>query len=390
MPFHPDTPYWLAASYLPDIGSVKFSRWLTHFEDIKTLFSATPSQLQKSGLNSKEIKSIKNLNWSYVERDLKWSETQNCFLVSFSDTSYPQLLRETIGAPFVLYGKGDKHLLSKPQLAIVGSRNPTTAGYEIAAQFAMALAKAGFVVTSGMALGIDAACHTGALSAGGKTIAVMGTGMNHIYPAAHQTLSEKIIAEGALITEFPPDIPPKPKNFPQRNRIISGLSLGVIVAEAALQSGSLITARYAIEQGREVFAIPGSIHNPMAKGCNHLIRQGAKLIETAEDIFEELEGFLEMFHQNDKEEIHQQLTTHFSGSYSEQEKNVDPILQNLLTHIGYESTALDTILVRSGLTAGEVSSMLLSLELQGLVETVAGGYVRLPNRVIPAEAGIHS
>lgn len=362
-----DLLYWLAATNLHNIGPITFNHWITLFGNIKTLFSATLSDLTAAGLTTDQIHLLQNPDWHTAEKNLAWCEKNTCHLLSIADPHYPPLLREIAAAPLLLYVRGDMSLLHQPQLAIVGSRNPTLAGRELAHYFAYTLAKAGLHITSGLAYGIDAASHHGALSANGKTLAVFGTGLNQIYPASHRKLAETIANNGALISEFSPFTPPRAAHFPQRNRLISGLSLGVLVVEAAIQSGSLITARYANEQGREVFAIPGSIHNPLARGCHHLIRQGAKLVETTEDIVEELSTL--------------QAVTAPIKTITQTKKHVTLAapLRALLAHIGYEITALDTIIVRSGLTASEVSSMLLSLELQGLIKTTLGGY-QLTNR----------
>ncbi len=361
-----DIAYWLAAVRMPNIGPAKFRRWLNSFADIKALFSASEMELRFAGIKPKEIHALKNPDWKKVEKDLTWSEKNTCQIISLHAAHYPRLLLEIHGAPLVLFVRGDVKLLSQPQLSMVGSRNPTAVGSELAEQFAECLTKSGLIINSGLALGIDAASHRGALKAQGKTIAVLGTGLNHVYPASNRKLAEEIIAQGTLISEFTPDTPPIATNFPQRNRIISGLSLGVLVIEAALQSGSLITARYAIEQGRDVFAIPGSIHNPLARGCHQLIRQGAKLVETAEDILEELDALRAVLTQKNE-----------SVSSALEVGGLEIKQQQLLQQVGYEATALDTIIVRSGLTSSEVSSMLLLLELQGYVQAVPGGYVRV-------------
>lgn len=359
--------YWLAATLLPNIGPITFHHWLTLFGNIKTLFSAPPSDLLRAGLTTDQVRLLQNPDWHTAEKNLAWCEKNSCHLLCITDPNYPPLLREIAAAPILLYVRGDMTLLQQPQLAIVGSRNPTASGRELAHHFAYTLATAGLHITSGLALGIDAASHHGALKAGGKTLAVFGTGLNQIYPASHRNLAQTIADNGVLISEFSPFEPPKAAHFPQRNRIISGLSLGVLVVEAAMQSGSLITARYANEQGREVFAIPGSIHNPLARGCHYLIRQGAKLVETTEDIVEEFSAL--------------QTITAPIKTITKAKKHVKlgAPLRALLAHIGYEITAVDTIVVRSGLTASEVSSMLLSLELHGLIKTTPGGY-QLTNR----------
>jgi DNA processing protein len=366
----PELIFWLAALRLPGIGITKFRRYLDKFPDIKELFLASEKELQQAGLTHKEIIQIKNPNWTLAENDLRWCEKSHCQIVTLHDDKYPVLLREIYAAPLVLFARGNVELLSKPQIALVGSRNATTMGCETANEFAAQLAGSGFVVTSGLAAGIDAASHRGALTTG-TTIAVVGTGLKYIYPKSHRKLSEEIVTKGLLISEFIPDEPPKPTNFPRRNRIISGLSLGVLVVEATMQSGSLITARTALEQGREVFAIPGSIHNPMARGCHYLLRQGAKLVETANDILEELGALIETF-------IEILPTSHNEPSDSK----LDEKQAYLLAQIGYEITSTDTIIVRSGLTASEVSSILLSLELAGYVQTAPGGYTRTTRKII--------
>ncbi len=356
--------HWLALSRMPGIGSVTIRHWLDYFKTIDALFSASTLDLQSAGLTKKQIFALEHLDWQTAEKDLRLIEEKQYAFLTFADEKYPALLREIYDAPLVLYLQGNIDLVMKPQLAIVGSRHPTITGVETARQFAEVLARAGWVVTSGLALGVDAASHRGALAAGGETIAVLGTGLQHIYPRSHQRLAEEIIARGVLVSEFPPDALPKAAHFPMRNRIISGLSLGVLVVEAAIKSGSLITARLALEQNREVFAIPGSIHNPLARGCHQLIRQGAKLVETAKDILDEIGVLIPEVTLNSVEDKKQEAV------------DLDPKLQRVLAQIGYEVTAIDVIISRSGLTAGELSSMLLSLELEGYVHAVPGGYMR--------------
>lgn len=353
--------HWLALSRLSGIGPVTINNWLTQFKTTENLFSASPADLQSAGLIKKHLQALASIDWRLAENDLAFSKKNNFHLITLFDEWYPPQLREIHDAPILLWVKGDPAILAKTSLAIVGSRNPTATGAELAHHFAKDLAATDLVITSGLALGIDAASHKGALAATGKTIAVLGTGLNCIYPRTHQRLANEISAHGgALISEFPPETPPTPAHFPMRNRIISGLSLGVLVVEAAVRSGSLITARCALEQNREVFAIPGSIHNPLARGCHQLIRQGAKLVETAQDILEEI-GM---------------LFTPPAKKPTQEPVDLDPAHQRVLAHIGYEVTALDVVILRSGLTASEVSSMLLPLELRGYVRAVSGGYVR--------------
>jgi DNA processing protein len=288
--------YWQAALYLPGIGPRRLLQWLEHFGDIEILFQAPKEAWLQAGLTFKQIEALSQPDWQAVETDLRWAEAENHYLVTLEDAAYPSHLKEIPDPPLVLFVKGDLGLLSEPQLAMVGSRHATPAGLQNAEQFAYHLAKAGMVITSGLAMGVDAACHRGALNAKGLTVGVAGTGLNYLYPSANKKLAEEMLAHGgAVISEFPLSTPPHAMNFPRRNRIISGLSVGVLVIEAALKSGSLITARHALEQNREVFAIPGSIHHPLARGCHHLIRQGAKLVETAQDVLEELGMFRSAF-----------------------------------------------------------------------------------------------
>lgn len=250
-----------------------------------------------------------------------------------------------------------------PQIAIVGSRNPSTSGLEIAFNFAKTLSHYGFAITSGLALGIDAASHRGALKANGYTIAVAGTGLDRVYPACHKELAIEIVNTGTIISEFPPGTTAKANHFPRRNRIISGLCLGLLVVEAAKQSGSLITARMALEQNREVFAIPGSIHNPLARGCNALIREGAKLVETTQDILEELNQY------NQQDE---------NFSLPAMQSTLDLEQQTLLNLVMFSPTSIDTLVESANKSVEVISSMLLILELQGYIEASAGGcYTRI-------------
>ncbi len=308
---------------------------------------------------------LENPPWDRVEENLKWLEQDRNHILCLTDPDYPPLLRQIPDPPLVLFIHGDPDVLALPQLAMVGSRNPTSGGLQTARDFAQHLAQGGFGITSGLALGIDAAAHEGALKGNGITLAVTGTGLDRVYPARHHQLAHAIAEQGALISEFPPGTPPKAENFPRRNRIIAGLSLGTLVVEAALRSGSLITARLASEQGREVFAIPGSIHNPLARGCHALIRQGAKLVETAQDILEEIGPLAgALLCTSEREE---------SSPSTLEPAALDDEHQQLLEAMGYDPLTVDEIVTRCGLTANAVSSMLLILELDGLVSTQPGG-----------------
>lgn len=359
-PSSADLLYWLATTHLQGVGPVTLLKALNAMGEIKNVFKAATSDLRNIGFAQNQIDAIKKLEWQIVERELMWCQKNKCELIAFSDARYPKLLKEIANPPMLLFVQGEVALLNSHQLAMVGSRNPSITGRELANRFASQLTQSGLTITSGLALGIDTASHQGALQGQGKTIAVLGTGLNHIYPSSNKKLADEIKERGALITEFSPETPPKANHFPLRNRLISGLSLGVLVVEAAIRSGSLITARHAVEQGRDVFAFPGSVHNSLAKGCHHLIKQGAKLVESIKDILEELGQF----------------TAVVMESIVANKVTLDNQKRRLIEQIGYEITSFDAIILRSGLTANEVSSMLLSLELEGYITVVQGGYIR--------------
>ena len=317
------------------------------------------------GCSESAIAALRHPDAEAIATDERWLASPGRRLVTWGAADYPPLLASIADPPLVLFVEGDAGALSLPQLAIVGSRNPTALGRDTAEQFAAHLAAAGLAITSGLALGIDAAAHRGALAAGGRTLAVMGCGLDAIYPREHAGLAREVVARGALVSDLPVGTPPLKQNFPRRNRIISGLSLGTLVVEAALQSGSLITARLAAEQGREVFAIPGSIHNPMARGCHRLIRQGAKLVETADDIFAELGALLDGLRAQARGEATE--TAAVSGPALDKEYEI------LLDALGFAPAGIDTLVARTGLAADVVASMLLILELDGRVAQQPGG-----------------
>jgi DNA processing protein len=288
------------------------------------------------------------------------------------DPRYPELLKQIPDPPIGLFVSGNPTLLNTPQLAMVGSRNPSPYGRQIAESFAKHLSRCGLSITSGLAAGIDTASHRGALAGSGITLAVCGTGLDTTYPRSSEALAGEIEQWGALISEFPPGTPPLKHHFPQRNRLISGLSLGTLVVEAALRSGSLITARLAGDQGREVFAIPGSIHSPMSKGCHQLIRQGAKLVDTAEDILSEL-GSLSASLTN----LTATTTANPHDLKGISHALLDKDYKILLDALGFEPLSVDQLVLRSGLSADAVASMLLILELEGRIESFPGGlYLR--------------
>ncbi|MBV9727564.1 MAG: DNA-protecting protein DprA [Gammaproteobacteria bacterium] len=304
-----------------------------------------------------------------IEEDLAWLASSGTRILLASDAEYPPLLREMPGAPAALYVQGSVAALSSPQIAMVGSRSPTPAGCATAREFAAFLARAGLTITSGLALGIDAASHEGALAGGGETIAVYGTGLDRVYPAEHSELAQRIRAKGALVSEFPRGTPPRRGHFPDRNRIIAGLALGTLVVEAARVSGSLITARHAVDAGREVFAIPGSIHSPLSRGCHQLIKSGAKLVDEAEDILSELHFSVP------KEPV----TT--PQSKRQKPRELDKEYEMLLDALGFESATIDVLVARTRLPGESVASMLLILELEGRVAALPGGrYGRIPLR----------
>jgi DNA processing protein len=296
----------------------------------------------------------------------EWLQDENHHVVRLGDDAYPELLARISSPPAQLYIDGNPEILHLPGLAIVGSRNPTTGGARNAFEFARHLGATGFCIVSGLAQGIDAAAHRGALAAGAPTVAFLGHGIDSIYPAGNRDLARDIARQGALVSEFPLGTAPNRALFPQRNRLISGLSLGTLVVEAARRSGSLITARLAAEQGREVFAIPGSIHNPLSRGCHQLIRQGAKLVEAADDILAELAPLaghlLEMLDESTP-----------SGRLPAVEHEADGEYVKLLEAIGHDPVSADELVERSGLTIDHVSSMLLILELEGKIEKQSGG-----------------
>lgn len=363
------TASWLALVRCAGLGASLGSRLLERIGPPQVILDAGPARWRRESIPEPVCKALANPDWDGVDRDLRWLEQPNHHLITREDPRYPARLKEIARPPLALFVNGDPDLLSMPQLAVVGSRNPTRGGKEHAREFSAFMARSGLVITSGLALGIDGEAHRAALKAEGTSLAVTATGPDKVYPARHRDLMHQLVENGVAVSEFPLGTGVSPGHFPQRNRIISGLSLGVLVVEAARKSGSLITAHAAMEEGREVFALPGSIDNPLAKGCHALIRQGAKLIETADDLLEELAPLL--------------------GTSHPFQQNPEPVPSNppeldgeyalLLDAMGYEPVHMDTLVEDLELTPGIVSSMLLQLELRGLVEqTLGGAYVRSP------------
>jgi len=342
---------WLALNQIPGLGNEGLRRLLQALGTPANVY-ATPVQALRQVVKPAVAEAIaQGVDEAALAPIATWLEDSNNSIVTLADPGYPQALLNISDPPLLLYVKGRCELLNRPALAVVGSRNASAQGLKNAEAFAQAASEAGLCVVSGMAHGIDAAAHRGGLRGMGSSIGVIGTGLDKVYPAANRELAHQLAQEGALISEFPLGTPPLAANFPRRNRIISGLSLGCLVVEANLQSGSLITARMALEQGREVFAIPGSIHSPQAKGCHYLIKQGAKLVECTRDILDEL------------------------GCYAKGSNPAitPPASHSLLEHMGFDPVDMDSMCQRSGLTIEALSAILLQLELEGGIATLPGG-----------------
>ena len=362
---------WLALLRVPGLLPDQYHLLLNVFGSPDKVLSASAASLGRLGLKSTTSRAILAADTGSIEADLEWLQHEHHHVISFHDARYPELLKTITSPPPLLFVRGDPDFLQLPQLAMVGSRTPTASGRKTAQEFASHLSKAGICITSGLARGIDAACHQGALEGIAGTVALVAHGLDIVYPAAHRNLAEAVSQNGAIVSEHPIGTRPLKAYFPRRNRIISGLSLGTLVVEAALKSGSLITARHALEQDREVFAIPGSIHNPLARGCHQLIRQGAKLVETADDILEELSARLPA-------ELASTAAPPAAGTGEDQlSLALDPDHQKLLKCLAYEPMPIDELVNRSGFAASEVASMLLILELEGCVVSESGLYTRV-------------
>lgn len=319
--------------------------------------------MQAYRLTEQQITALQAPDNKLIDNSLNWLASGNDKnIICFDSPDYPQQLKEISNPPLLLYTQGDHSLLSQPQIALVGSRKCTPYGQEKAYQFAGQLSESGFTITSGLAIGVDGLAHQGALDKQGKTIAVLGTGLDNIYPKRHKKLAQQVIEQGVLVSEFWPEAPAIASNFPRRNRIISGLSLGVVVIEASKRSGSLITARYAIEQNRDVFALPGSIDNPEACGCHHLIQQGAKLVTDVQDICNEFN------HLPLNPPIIDQL-----------QSNHDSTSHPLLKYIDFHNTTLEQLLKRSNLDLLSLQNQLIELEIAGSISVTAQGYIKLKN-----------
>jgi DNA processing protein len=352
-----DLAAWLTLCLTPGLGAAKIRRLLQDFGLPEKVLSADGTALARAVGAEAAASLTSGSAGTSVERALEWASKPGCHIVTLADSAYPALLLEISDPPTLLYAKGNLDLLARPALAVVGSRNGTAQGIRNAEAFSRAFSDAGLTIVSGLALGIDAAAHRGGLTGAGSTIAVLGTGIDVVYPHSNAALFGQVAEGGLLLTEYPVGTPSIAHNFPRRNRLISGLARGCLVVEAALGSGSLITARMATEQGREVFAIPGSIHSPLSKGCHSLIKQGAKLVDSAEDVLAELGGW-------------RPPTPEHAATPATEE--------GLLVQMGYDPVDIDSLCVRAGLPAEAIAAELLRLELDGRVATLPGGrYQRL-------------
>jgi DNA processing protein len=352
MPQDADLAAWLRLTLVPGLGGQGIRKLLAEFGLPSAVLAAPRSALVRALGEPLTARLLSDETAPSIAAACQWAAQPGNAIITLADPEYPRALLEIPDPPALLYVRGRVELLGARGIAIVGSRNATAQGVANAETFARALSGAGVTVVSGLALGIDAAAHRGALDGRGATVGVLGTGIDVVYPARNAALFAALASRGAIVSEFPLGTPPVAANFPRRNRLISGLARGVLVVEAALDSGSLITARLAGEQGRDVFAVPGSIHSPLSKGCHALIKEGAKLVETAHDVLGEIAGaaFPATPSRAAPEESHA-----------------------LLRHLGYDPCNVDTLCGRSGLTAEVVSAMLLQLELEGRVASLPGG-----------------
>jgi DNA processing protein len=401
------------------MSGIRLKKLLSEFLTIDKIISVDENDLRRAGVRQPVIDKIKKPDYGAIKKALEFSSKKDRQIITFDHSDYPPLLKEIPDPPLLLYVWGDSKVLREPMFAVVGSRNPTHSGAENAFYFARELSSRGLVIASGLALGVDGQSHRGALEAKGKTVAVLGSGLEHLYPHRHRLLAEEIAEQGAVISELALDTLPTTVNFPKRNRIIAGMSMGTLIVEAALRSGSLITARCAMEQNREVFAIPGSIHAPQSKGCHAILKDGAKLTEDVDDILYELAHFAEMAKGCKRPNVsgarlsgsatrswgfqggarlplgasgglpaapavNPGRSSRVSGSATRSwgfqggaRKHPDPQCQLLLDAIGFDQASVDQLVSRLGLGAGSISALLVNLELQGYIKPIAGGYIRV-------------
>lgn len=362
-----DLKYWLALNFIPDIGPVSAGRLLSAFGSPENIFQMSVRELkQVEDIGENRAKNIAAFNrWDLVDREIEKAQKNNIQLITKNDKAYPEMMRRVHGAPSVIYVKGELKDTDKYAIAMVGSRTSTDYGSQIAERISQKLSASGLTVVSGMARGIDSVSHKGALKAGGRTIAVLGSGLDMPYPPENRKLMNEIASSGAVISEFPFGTLPNRENFPRRNRIISALSLGVIVVEAALDSGSLITVAYALEQGREVFAVPGNITSGTSKGTNDLIKKGARLVESAEEVLDELRPQIKGILREAKA----------SASKPRPEMNAEE--KTVYNYLNDEPKHIDSIIRQLNMPTNRALSILLNLELKGVVRQTQGKHFSL-------------
>ncbi|MES2403423.1 MAG: DNA-processing protein DprA [Pseudomonadota bacterium] len=360
---------WLTLLRAPGLGGAGLRALLQRAGSARAI-CRDARKLRAAGLEPAALEWIVHPETARLDADLAWLAQPGHRLLHCDEVDFPPQLETIPQPPAALFAAGDPAVLLAPQIAIVGARSATAQGLANARDFARTLSRAGLTVTSGMADGIDGAAHTAALDAGGQTVAVVGTGPDVVYPRKHRDLAARIVQQGAIVSEFPPGTEARPDHFPRRNRLIAGLSLGTLVVEAGLQSGSLITARLAAEAGREVFALPGSIHNPLAKGCHRLIRDGARLVETAAEVIEALAPAAQAQGAGLRARLEADGEEADPGSDA---RTQDPDYVKLLTTLGDVPASLDELADRTGLTPAALSSMLLLLELEGVVAPSVNG-----------------
>lgn len=368
---------WVSLLRVPGVGPKTFQKLLDAFNSPPEVFSSSSQSLKQAGFSEKIISAINDAeNTISSLEDIKWLESADShYIITIHCPEYPALLKQISNPPPLLFVQGNLSILNDPQLAIVGSRNPTQGGLSNTHEFAKYLSRSGLCITSGLALGVDGAAHQGAIDTNSPTIAVIATGVDRVYPARHRELAHQIVIHGAIISEFPIGTQARPENFPRRNRIISGIAHGTLVIEAAKRSGSLITAKLSSEQNREVFAIPGSIHNPLARGCHQLIKEGAKLVETAQDILEEMASIIDVnsLHNDTDQTLSETETT---ADITVADDSLEH--QNLLDKMGYDPVSIDELVIRTEQDPASIAATLLILELQNKVSSNGGGtYTRL-------------
>jgi len=386
-----DLELWLRLVLTPGIGPVHARRLLERFGSPRAIFESDATALSAFAGErmARLLQSDDGARERKAAQTLEWARADAHHLITFADADYPRHLRQIDDAPPLLHAVGRRDILSRPMLAMVGARNATAAGAANAQAFARALSGAGWTITSGLALGIDAAAHDGALQGGASTVAVVGTGVDIVYPARHRALADRIAADGLIVSELPLGTPPSAGLFPRRNRLIAGLSHGVVVVEAALQSGSLITARQAGEFGREVFAIPGSIHSPLSRGCHALIRQGALLVESAREVIDELPALTAApvvdtpcarLGRDSAHPASAAACLRAPDADPDAHRDTDPGVSHdpVMASIGHDPVHPDTLAAHVGLEAGELGARLVILELSGLILRLPDGRVQKP------------